>query len=186
MSYKNKVFVTSWSFDNKVIVIDSENDLLQDSISVGKQPNSIVIDKDNKLWILCDGGFYGSSYGQENAKLIKVNPENYLIEKTLIFSDLNMSPTELSVNKTKDTLFYINNGIFRQSIYEESLNTSIFINQDNKIFYGLSVDTASSKIYVSDVVDYVSNGNLYVYSQSGQLLNSYKAGVNPGEFCFMY
>lgn len=186
VKFNNKVFVTSWSYDNKVMVIDSEVDLLIDSIIVGKQPNSIVIDKNNKLWVLCDGGFYGSSYGQENAKLIRINPTNNQIEKTLAFSDINMSPTELSMNMTKDTLFYLNNGIFKQSINEENLNSSVFITQANQLFYGLSLDSVTGKIYISDVVDYVSNGTIYIYSQSGKLLNSYKAGVNPGEFCFMY
>ncbi|NCP46592.1 MAG: hypothetical protein GW818_09295, partial [Flavobacteriales bacterium] len=43
--------------NNNLLLINTTNDQLIDSVKMGVQPNSIVIDKNNKFWILCDGGF---------------------------------------------------------------------------------------------------------------------------------
>ncbi|MEZ5071811.1 MAG: hypothetical protein R2751_12850 [Bacteroidales bacterium] len=34
-----------------------------DSVRVGIQPNSMVLDRWNTLWVLCDGGFEGNAFG---------------------------------------------------------------------------------------------------------------------------
>jgi len=57
--FGNTVFATSWSYNNKVYKINTDTDKLTDSLTVTKQPNSIVLDKNNKLWVLSDGGFPG-------------------------------------------------------------------------------------------------------------------------------
>jgi hypothetical protein len=193
VSSGTKVFVSCWSYDNKILVIDSQMDELTDSIEVTKQPNSMVIDKNNKLWVLSDGGSAGSSYGQVNATLTKIDIASLKVEKVFEFYNINASPTDLCINASKDTIFYLygvlgelnsQNGVHKMCINNSSLPQDAFIESNSKLFYSLIVDPDNSEIYVSDVVDYVQNGKTYRYSSEGSLIDSFNVGIVPGSFCF--
>ena len=55
--YGNALFVTSWSGKNKVYRIDTETDNIVDSLTLALQPNSIVLDRFDRLWVLSDGAY---------------------------------------------------------------------------------------------------------------------------------
>ena len=52
VQWGDEVFVNCWSYDNKLLVIDTRTERLVDSISVGRQPSSLVIDRSGRLWTL--------------------------------------------------------------------------------------------------------------------------------------
>lgn len=194
LKYGNDVIVCSWSFNNKVYRINSLTHTLEDSLEVVLQPNSMVLDKNNKLWVLSDGGFPGMPGGQQNAALSRINAENFSIEQVMSFPDLNASPTRLSLNASADTLFFINSGwggnnisrggVYRMPVSATSLPAQAFIPQGNRLFYGLGIDPVSSMVYVSDAIDYAQQGWVLRYSQAGALVDSFKVEISPGYFCF--
>ncbi len=194
VSYNNYLFVNCWSYDNKILVINTDIDEVIDSIEVIKQPNSIVIDKNNKLWVLSDGGFAGSPYGQDAAALTKINANNFEVEKIFKFPTINSSPSKLQLNKTKDTLSFIygnwgeenvnNSGVYQMQINSEALPNYPVIQQKTRLFYGLGIDPNNSDIYVSDAIDNTQNGYVYRYNTNGILIDSMKVGIIPGAFCF--
>lgn len=189
----NDVFVSSWSYNNKLYKINSLTNQVIDSLSLVIQPNSMVIDKNNKLWVLSDGGFEGSPYGWEKAAITRINPESFEIELVLEFTDKNSSPTKLCINGSKDTLFYLNggwgeamveSGICKMSILDNMLPANAFIPQGNRLFYGLAIDPKSGIVYVSNAVDYVQKGWMYRFSSQGQIIDSCMVDIGPGNFCF--
>ncbi len=194
ISYDNKVYVACWSYDDKILVINSDNDEIIDSIKVGKQPNSMVLDKNNRLWVLSDGGFSGSSYGQENASLLQIDLSNNSVINTFEFSDIEASPSHLQINARGDSLFFIygnwgtslvNAGVFSMSIDDNQIPETAVIPQKNSLFYSLSFDKLKSEIYVSNAKDYSQNGEIYRFTSSGLAIDTFSVGINPGNFCFV-
>jgi len=189
----NKLFVSCWSYDNKILVIDTQTDKLIDSLIVAKQPNSLQIDKNNTLWVLSDGAFEGSPYGHEQAALTCINTSTLQIEKTFIFTNSSASPSKLQINETKDTLFFISNnvgeistdyGIYRMPITAQNLPQTPFIKQNKRLFYGLGIDPNNSDIYVADAIDHAQNGFVLRYNSQGITIDSFKVGIIPNSFYF--
>jgi hypothetical protein len=89
------------------LVVDSPilANFLLDSIEVFKQPNSMVLHKENKLWVLTDGGFEGSPYGYERAGLLKIDAETREFERSFWFA-AGDHPLNLCINPSKDSIFY--------------------------------------------------------------------------------
>jgi Domain of unknown function (DUF5074) len=182
--YKNWLFIGCWSYDNKILVLDVTTDSIVDSITVTKQPNSILLDKNKKLWVLSDGGYPGSSYGQEYAALTKIDAESRETQLVMQFPSLDDSPVELVSNGSGDTLYFILRGIRRMSINDNKLPEEVFIENHNNDFYSIAVDPSTSVIYAGDPLDYLQNGLLYRFTPRGELIDSMRVGINPGAFCF--
>ena len=44
------VYVNCWSYQNRILKIDTRTDKVVDQLTVGIQPTSLVMDKNFKLW----------------------------------------------------------------------------------------------------------------------------------------
>lgn len=188
ISYKNLIFTNCWSYDNKILVINSDTDQLVDSIEVFKQPNSMVIDRDNKIWVLSDGGFEGSPFGYEQAGLLKIDAETHEIERTFRF-DRNDHPLNLCINPTKDTLYFLNKHVWKMAVTEKHLPEKPFITAEYTSLYGgfysLAIDPINRDVYIGDAIDHRQNGLVFRYNASGKQIDSFKAGISPGDFAFI-
>lgn len=187
VQYDKYVFVNCWSFDNKILVIDAELDEVVDSIEVLKQPNSMALDRNGALWVLTDGGYEGSPYGYEAPGLMKVDAGTRNARVVHRFRE-GEYPTNLVINGTGDTLFYLNHHVYSLPVgtgegpvrfIESPYDPSGFGG-----YYGLVVDPYSSEVYVADAIDFVQRGYVFRFSPSGVPLDTLQAGINPGGFCF--
>ena len=187
ISYKNQLFVNCWSYDNKILIIDTDTDQLKDSIEVFKQPNSMVLDKNNKLWVMTDGGFDGSAYGYEQPGLLKIDAETKEIERTFRFP-LGDHPIKLCINPDGDSIYYINKHVWRMSVNDKRIPDQHFITSENTTIYGgfysLAIDPTTNEIYVGDAIDHKQNGYVRRYNSSGKMLDEFKVGISPGNFTF--
>ena len=189
IQYKNLVFTNCWSYDNKILVIDTNTDQLIDSIEVLKQPNSLAIDNDNKIWVLTDGGFDGNPYGFERPGLIKIDAETREIERSFRFA-LGEHPLSLCLNAGKDSLFFLNRHVWKMAASDKKLPEKPFIISENTNLYGgfysLAIDPSNSEIYVGDAIDHAQNGMVRRYAPSGKLVDEFKVGISPGGFAFKF
>jgi DNA-binding beta-propeller fold protein YncE len=85
---RNKAFISNWMGGKEVMVINNVSNKVVDSIEVGAEPESMVIDIDNMLWVLCNGGWARNNF----AELTGINTVTNLIEKEFVFPTKEASP----------------------------------------------------------------------------------------------
>lgn len=181
IKHQNKLFVTNMGGD-KVYVVNTNKDELIDSILVGKEPNSIVLDKNNKIWVLCSGGYDGAEF----PRLIKINPQNNNIELNILFPS-KTNPFKLCTNQAKDKLYFINSSIFEMSIDDTNIPVNPVIKRKKELFYGVKVNLSTNNLFVSDAIDYQQKSTIYEYKFNGTnwvQINSFKAGMLSSDFLF--
>lgn len=174
----NKAFITNIN-SNYCYVVNTATDELTDSIYVGKNASSIVIDKNSKIWTLSKGSVSPSILGS----LKRINPITLAVEQNLVFNSTD-SPWRLCYNKTRDTLYYLNNGVFKFAIDNIQLPVNPIVSQGSKLFYGLGVNFKDYTIYVSDAVDYVQKSKIEIYNSNGALIQKFNSGFISNGFMF--
>lgn len=177
------VYVNCWSYQNRILMIDTETDTITKELVVGIQPSSLVKDCNDKLWTITDGGYEGSPYGHERATLSRLDADDFVIEQTFLF-EAGDTPRALTTNGDGTIIYWINGGIYAMKASDEVLPTQPLISAKNELFYSLTVDPVNGDIYASDAIDYTQNGIVKRYSPEGILLDTFSVGINPGNFCW--
>ena len=190
VQYGKYVFTNCWSYDNKILVIDTETDEVVDEIAVGVQPTSLVIDKHNQIWTITDGGYEGSPYGYEGPSLYKIDAATRTATKFYTF-EKGKRASEVVLNGERDTLYFISEDIWSMDVTASRVPVRPFLKSPgkNNIFYGLTVDPYTSEVYVANAIDYQQQGIIYRFMpQNGQAVpvDTFKVGIIPGAFCFNY
>lgn len=177
------LFVNCWSYQNRILKIDTRTDKVVAELKVGIQPTSIVLDRNGKLWTITDGGYEGSPYGYEAPALYRIDAETFSIEKEFRFNRGD-APSEVQLNGSRDRLYWINDDIWAMDCDAERQPTRPFLAAAGTIYYGLTVCPSSGDVYIADAIDYQQPGKIYRYTQSGEKIDEFYAGVIPGAFCW--
>lgn len=165
--------------NNRIYKINTLTNQITDSIFVPKDPESMVIDKDDKLWVLSTGGI-----NDELPKLTKIDLTSFSVENEFVFSSINESPTKLCVDGEGDRLYFLNSNVYSMSIYDNTLPTTSFVESNGKVFYGLSIDKINNQVYITDALDYIQQGKVYRHYENGNLIDSFTTGIIPQHIIF--
>lgn len=177
------LFVNCWSYQNRILKIDTRTDKVVAELEVGIQPTSIVLDRNGKLWTITDGGYEGSPYGYEAPALYRIDAESFSIEKEFRFSRGD-APSEVQLNGSRDRLYWINDDIWAMGVDDERLPVKPFLEAMGTIYYGLTICPHSGDVYIADAIDYQQPGKIYRYTQAGEKIDEFYAGIIPGAFCW--
>lgn len=183
-----QVFALNWSNyytpgdNNTLQVIDPIEDRVADSIILAKEPNSMVLDKEGYLWVLCSGGFMN----EEHAALFRINTQTLDVEMRMNFQNITDSPFGLTIDNSGETLYFINRDIYSLTINDVSLPEEAFVMAGQRNFYSIGFDPVMKQVIVSDVRNYIVDGQVLMFSNDGTIIDSSKVGIIPGQIIFNY
>jgi len=189
----DEVFVSNWSnyylpgTSNKTVqVIDCVNDILVAEIEVAQEPNAMVVDKNNNIWVLCSGGYSGD----KDPSLICIAPSTRTILKRFDFNPTAGDyPSGLAIDGAGETLYYMNGtysglNVYKMSVDADELPDNQFITSDGMVFYNIKVDSVNGDIYVTNAKNYVENGTVERFASDGTQLDSFGVGISPSFILF--
>jgi len=172
----NKIFVCNTSAyngpnDSTVSVIDANTDSVISTITLRRDPTSIFY-KSNSIFIGCNSA--GIIY--------RIDPVS--LSKTDSFTISQGFDKDISYSNDGNSINFIdgNNNITKLDFVNKITNT-VVTNPDpvNNRFYGY---TYIDKHYILDAKNFIVNGKLYIYSNSGSLEKTFITGVAPRKTAF--
>ena len=176
----HKVYISSWFSGNELIIVDARNDNVIDSIIVGHEPESMVFDRNDDLWVLCSGGYSGLYYPE----LVCINTSTDEIDRKIIFPSKQDMPSSLAISKSRDTMYFINKDIWQMAIGSFALPAKPFLEKSGRNYYRLGADIRTNDIFVTNALDFQQRGYLLRINPDGSLVDSVKADIIPGNLFF--
>ena len=188
----NKLYVVNtggYSVDSIVSVIDLASLEVVKEILVKYAPQDIVVDKDNKIWVLCFGKVVYDVVDpypiiEESAsKIYKIDPES---DAVVLEGELfqNQHPIQLEVSN--DGTLYLGGGYTFAGIYRLEIEggsgalTQIIADY----VYGLNINPGTNILYTLQAPTYTDPGILKRYELDGTLLGTYECGIGPNSASF--
>ena len=188
----NRLFVTNvggFGSDSTVSVINLQTETVEATLQTGVNPNSLRLDANGKLWVLCGGStgpdFIGGTADDTEGSLRKIDPSTLATEEIFDFTSAE-HPSKLHTDKTGTQLYFLNGSDgYTGKIMKMNINGSLpsqpIINRD---FYGLGIDHDDGTIYGGYVPGFTSSGYVLRYTPNAILIDSMQAGIAPNGFCF--
>ncbi|WP_421775153.1 DUF5074 domain-containing protein [Gracilimonas sp.] len=189
IKYEDYAYVGNYGYgaDSTIFKIDISADAVVDTFEVSRGPAGMQIDTDGTLWVVCSG--YAGDY-DDNFNLIPgtsrpggVHGINLSTGEEVAFAELESAGSDLAIDQT-DNKLYLNTGGLRS--YDISSGTFSSDTLVKGSFYALGYEEVSDNFYLADAKDYSSDGDVIVYNKSSAEADTFKAGIIPGSFLFVY
>lgn len=192
--HEDRVYITNkggvddgvFKNDSTITIYDVTTDTLVANIRVGRNPNSLQVDSQNRLWVL--------SAGQDNlddpslsipADLRIFNMDSVRVEDSIIFVDNLRRPKELVINRDGDKLYYMDNfesANIRAHFTIDTIDKEIIFIPG--VFYGLGSDIIQDEIYVADKSNEPLAGRVTRFDKQATPIHVFESGIKPKSFAF--
>lgn len=182
VAFGNKLFVSCWSYDDTVLVVDMESDRIEAEIELRSQPRYIAKDALGRLWVMTDGGL-GESDALQPPALYRIDASTYEIEREFVFRRGDR-PAGLCADGSGERIYFLNGDVWRMDADAGELPSEPFIRSAGTLYYAVGVDPRSGEVYVGDAIDYQQQGVVYRFSAEGERMDTLRVGIIPSAFCF--
>lgn len=180
-----KIYVAhpgGFSFSNKISVINSETASVEKEIEVGDVPNSLEVSGDF-LWV-ASSGLPSYAETETSGEITQIDLNSNEIVSEYEFEGNTMHPNNLEIENGQ-IYFTLGKQVFLTSTENTGIPGEAFISlEEVGVLYGFEVE--NGKIYAASAnSDFTGDGDLFIYEAgSGELLESYKTGINPNGIYF--
>ncbi len=175
-------FGSDLGYDNTVSVVDIASFTEIKRITVGKNPFRVKTDDFGYVWVACRG-----DYGEERGSFWCLDSGADQVVNTYNLEVLNMA-----FNGNLAYLYHYNSATGTSSIRVFNLQTrsverSAFITDNTTLDtpYGISVDTESGDVFITDAGNFTATGQVYCFRSDGTLRYTI-AGVGTNPNTVMY
>ncbi len=168
--------------DSTITKFDATSDLALLNIEVGYRPNQMVSDKNGDIWVLCEGVIvnFVNLDDPENVpgKLVKISNDQVVLE-----IPLSVQTGQLSIDKNKEKLYFVNKGWTYEHPIENTTITQIpWVAQS---FTASAIDPNTNRYYTSNARAFNGTGEVRVWNLATQdTIQSFEVGNIPLGFAF--
>lgn len=178
LKWNDKVFVVNvggFDRDNTISVVDIATHTVVQTITVGDNPNSLVMDANSQIWVAC-GGYIDYSDATKSTKgsLIKVDPISYAVTT---IKEFEKGKGAKHLQKYKEQLYYVEDG----KLWSFDLNNQRSTLLLTERFYGIGV--AGDMIYGATYSG-VNNAWVKRYNLNATFVDSFQVGQFANSFLF--
>lgn len=163
--------------DSTLSVINLSTNTVTKTINVGPNPYAVSVDSNGDVFVTAYGVYLASA-----ATLSVVNSTT-----DVLTSKTNFSGGPFAING--DNAYYIDSDgkVKVYSVKTFATTNSNFISDGTTLQapYAVAVDAISGEVFVTDAIDYNSNGTLYAFDKTGKKEYSITTGINPGAVIFV-
>ncbi len=171
------------NYDNTISEINPITLTEEKKITVGPNPYTILPDGHGNLFLISRG-----NYDDIKSRLQIVDVATGTLKHTF------MEFEALSFTIAGDTAWVYNydyasesSSILMLNIKTKEIINNTFITDGTaiKTVYGIKADPTSKLVYITDAMDYGSNGKVYAFDYTGKLKFEFVAGVSPANIAFV-
>ncbi len=205
----NELYVSNWSNyylpsmeKNTVQVVDINNDVKVAEITVGKEPNTMAVDMNRHVWVLCEGATWQDD--GEKPTMWEIDPMLKTAQCRYTFNDIvdpetgeviSFAASNMKADPTGHYFYVIvshvdedgessDSEVRRFDVDTQQFSETFRISSEGDTFYNMAVDPMTGEIYVSRIGNSVDDGFVYRYTADGVLLSSFEAGIFPSAMLF--
>lgn len=197
--FGNLVFVANSGgafVDSTVSVIHASADTLMGQIQVAHNPNSVVVDDQKKLWVMCSGiEDIQNPFNSTPGVLIKFDlsadslefyfADSLRLDTFWVFSDNQQKPKDFIQGENNDIFYFLDYykeaNLMRFNSSNGMLPTGPFIAGN---YNTVGFDPIEKNIYLTDPGDNVSPGALFRFGTGAALIDSRETGIVPVDIGF--
>lgn len=174
----NKLYVLNGSYGDgsSITVINPANGEVDDTIDLPQSPNSFEVE-DGKLYVLTGSSFSAPA----PSHLVRINLSSHTVENDITFPAAMIGAQNLCIEDDK-IYFNIGGSVYDEAIATASVSETALFTSTAMFAYGFHVE--DGRIYVTDSKDYVSDGQVFVYSLTGTQLQAPASGLIPNGVYF--
>lgn len=173
-----KLYVTQqggYGYGNTISVIDVATNVVTE-IEVADVPLA-MLEKDGFLYVIC-GGKQAWTQDETDGGLFQIDLATNTVTKQYDF-EAGEHPNYLGAFENQ-LYFVLDAGIYTINLIEETPEHNLLVQTDVAVTYGFNL--IDDKIYIADAIDYVSPGEITIYSLDGVEIDSQIVGLLPNGF----